>query len=135
MHRATHATQDGDQVDANGAFTQVKTKHKHKRSVVTNLSVPIVRVSGLLSLTIFKRGQFPIHVAFSMTINKSEVQTLLQTVIYFPEPVFQHDQLYVAVSRVTSPENLEILINTTKFQGPHADMMLTKNIIFQCLLT
>ena len=69
----------------------------------------------------FKRRQFPIRVPFAMTINKSQGQTLQRTAIYLPQPVFQHGQLYVAVSRVTSPENLEILVEEACFQGVYED--------------
>ena len=82
----------------------------------------------------FKRRQFPVRVAYAMSINKAQGQTLHRTAVYMPQPVFQHGQLYVAVSRVTSPENLEILIEETKFQGVHDEKMLTKNIVYKCLL-
>ena len=56
-----------------------------------------------------KRRQFPIRVAFSMTINKSQGQTLTRLGIYLPQPVFSHGQLYVALSKTTSYHNIKIL--------------------------
>jgi len=46
-----------------------------------------------------------------MTINKSQGQTLNRVRIYLPQPVFSHGQLYVALSRVTSYQNIKVLIN------------------------
>jgi hypothetical protein len=45
-----------------------------------------------------KRHQFPVRLAFSMTINKSQGQSVKYVGINLQSPVFSHGQLYVALS-------------------------------------
>ncbi|XP_055590092.1 ATP-dependent DNA helicase PIF1-like [Uranotaenia lowii] len=56
----------------------------------------------------FKRLQFPVRLAFAMTINKSQGQSLEVCGVDLEPPCFSHGQLYVACSRVGSPINLII---------------------------
>jgi len=49
--------------------------------------------------------------SYAMTINRFQGQSLRFVRLYLPTPVFSHDQLYVAVSRVQSKSRLKILIH------------------------
>ncbi|CAG8836923.1 36469_t:CDS:1, partial [Gigaspora margarita] len=59
---------------------------------------------------VLKRRQFPCQFAFAITIHKSQGQTINWLGLYIPTPVFSHRQLYIACSRVTSPQRLRIFL-------------------------
>ncbi|RXK40560.1 hypothetical protein M231_02212 [Tremella mesenterica] len=56
------------------------------------------------------RRQFPIRLAFAMTINKAQGQSLPFAGLDLTVPCFAHGQLYVGLSRSTSPQSLKILL-------------------------
>lgn len=68
----------------------------------------------------FKRVQFPVRLAFAMTINKSQGQSLEVCGINLEFPCFSHGQLYVACSRVGKPSALFVFSPDGK----------TKNIVY-----
>ncbi|KAG7578528.1 Nucleic acid-binding OB-fold [Arabidopsis thaliana x Arabidopsis arenosa] len=80
-----------------------------------------------------RRRQFPLSVAFAMTINKSQGQTLDNVGLYLPRPVFSHGQLYVAISRVTSKSGLKILITDKKGKPQTKTMNVVFKEVFQNL--
>src|SRR6266540_596046 len=58
--------------------------------------------------------QFPIRLAFAMSINKAQGQTIPYMGLYLPNPVFTHGQLYVALSRVQSKDNFWFWLKMVK---------------------
>lgn len=78
---------------------------KDKGNTVFIPRIPLISSDQSFS---FKRLQFPIKLAYSMTINKAQGQTFKWCGINLSEPCFSHGQLYVACSRVGSPEHLFI---------------------------
>ncbi|KAF7807461.1 ATP-dependent DNA helicase PIF1-like [Senna tora] len=75
----------------------------------------------------FQRRQFPVVLSFSMTINKSQEQTLSNVGIYLPRPVFSHGQLSVAASHVRRRSGLKILVTDAN----HRQMRTTTNVVFK----
>ncbi|KAL8103342.1 hypothetical protein AgCh_027783 [Apium graveolens] len=67
----------------------------------------------------FKRIQFPLQICYGMTINKSQGQSLDMVGLYLPRAVFSHGHVYVAISRVTRPEGLHILIDSDDDMQDH----------------
>ena len=76
----------------------------------------------------FKRRQFPVRLAFALSINKSQGQSVQHVGLYLRFPVFAHGQLYVALSRATSPHNIKILL------PEDAQESRTTNIVYSELL-
>lgn len=94
---------------------------KFKGETVLIPRIPMITADSTIE---FKRLQFPVRLAFSITINKAQGQTLKFAGISLHSPVFSHGQLYVACSRVGSPCNLFV----------HAPEGKTKNIVYPLAL-
>ena len=75
----------------------------------------------------FSRHQFPVRLAFAMTVNKSQGQSVKHVGLDLRVPVFSHGQLYVALSRCTSKDRIKILL-PTEANGR------TPNIVYQEVL-
>lgn len=85
-----------------------------------------------------RRRQFPVRLAFGMTINKAQGQSLSNVGIYLPEPVFAHGQLYVALSRASHPRRVQVLVK--QVDGRQGDFpgkvgKFTCNVVFREVLT
>ena len=72
--------------------------------------------------------QFPICVAFAMTINKAQGQSVKHVGLDFRSSVFTHGQFYVAVSRATSVHRIKAIWDS-KFTDP-----VTKNVVYNEVL-
>lgn len=69
---------------------------------------------------ILYRKQFPIVLAFAITINKSQGQSFDSIGLFIRRPLFSHGQLYVALSRCKHPDKIYIqneLTNTSEIEN------------------
>ncbi|XP_074374518.1 uncharacterized protein LOC141714921 [Apium graveolens] len=108
-----------------------KYELKVKVGAIVMLMRNLNQIMGLCNDTYwpfeFKRTQFPLQICFVMTVNKSQGQSLDTFGLYLPRPVFSHGQLYVAISLVTSPEGLHILIDDDNGKSTN----ITSNVMFE----
>jgi ATP-dependent DNA helicase PIF1 len=75
----------------------------------------------------FARKQFPLRLAYAMTINKSQGQTLSHVGLHLGDDVFLHGQLYVAFSRAKAPANIKVLLPDTV----HGRSGLMCNVVYE----
>ena len=76
------------------------------------------------------RRQFPIRVAFAMTINKAQGQTLECVGVYLKNDCFSHGQLYVAASRVGHPQHIRFAVDREEDGS-----FRTRNVVYNEVLT
>jgi len=88
--------------------------------------------TGATDLTFqMKRHQFPVRLAFALSINKAQGQSVKSVGIYLKTPVFAHGQLYVALSRATASNNIKVLLPS---EGPDMPESTTHNIVYNEIL-
>jgi len=76
----------------------------------------------------FKRHQHPLCLAFAMSINKAQGQSVKYVGLDLRNPVFSHGQFYVAISRATSVHRVKAIWNPQNVQP------ITKNIVYEQVL-
>lgn len=88
--------------------------------------IPLYDKSGEFPFTLVRK-QFPLRLAFSVSINKGQGQENQRVGIYLPDPVFAHGQLYTAFSSGKRVEDVNVFI------GDNNDRF-TSNIVYKELL-
>ena len=73
----------------------------------------------------FKRLQFPVRLTFAITINKAQGQSISYVGVDICIPVFAHGQLYIALSRATTKQNIKVLLPSDNTNSK------TTNIVYQ----
>ena len=71
--------------------------------------IPMHDKSNELPFTIVRR-QFPVRLAFCLTINKGQGQSNERVGLYLPSPVFAHGQLYTGFSRGKREADVHVFI-------------------------
>lgn len=89
--------------------------------------IPLITENSGLPFPV-RRKQFPIRVAYAMTINKSQGQTLPKVGICLTKNVFSHGHLYVAFSRATVIENVVVLLEVESPERSEDQIM--RNVVY-----
>ena len=98
---------------------------KRKGEIIFIPRIPMYDRSNEYPWTMI-RVQYPIRVAFSMSIHKSQGSSMTRVGIYVAQNMFAHGQLYVAVSRSIQASGLKVYIEGGK------DML--QNIVYKEIL-
>ena len=82
--------------------------------------IPLIPSNSMLPFE-FRCVQFPVSLCFAMTVNKSQGQTFKAVGVDMTDESFTHRMLYVALSRVGSPDCLTLLVREDR---------KTRNVIY-----
>ena len=79
------------------------------------------------------RLQFPIKIAFALTINRSQGQSVSKCGILLPKNVWTHGQIYVAFSRCGNPKNIYVWAEQSQFEKYDLSKEKTyvKNVVYK----
>ena len=100
--------------------------HNSRKSRRDGIYPKIALTSKEFPFTLFRK-QFPVKPCFSMTINKSQGQTIDFVGIDFNDPVFSHGMAYVAFSRARGWEFIKVAVKP-------GDQNKVKNIVWKEVL-
>ena len=133
---------------ANNSRVRIVNIHQHCVEVSTvgdgaERIIRIPRISFKFRLPYGKsyqliRMQFPLRLAYAMTYNKSQSQTLVKVLLDITTPPFSHEQLYVALSRVRDCKNICMYLTdeqvTASSHSSSVMMPTINNIVYQDVL-
>jgi len=80
------------------------------------------------------RLQFPIKIAFALTINRAQGQSVATCGILLPKNVWTHGQIYVAFSRTGNPNNIYVWAEQSQFKDYKKldpNKIYIKNIVYR----
>ena len=81
------------------------------------------------------RTQFPLRLAYAMTMNRSQGQEFKKVLVDLSKPAFSHGHLYVAISRIRNAADIAIY-TTDKRSSSFADqgILFTTNVVYPEIL-
>ena len=93
--------------------------------------IPMKHKSNHFPCTI-SRLQFPIKIAYCLTINRAQGQSASKCGILLPKDVWTHGQIYVAFSRCGNPNNIYVWAEQSQFETYNLSKQKTydKNVVY-----
>ena len=78
--------------------------------------------------------QYPVRLAFALTINQSQGQSFERVGLLLHDPVFAHGQWYVALSRATARNGIRVIIGERAWgnldEPPNTPSIVWPEILF-----
>ena len=103
-------------------------KHNGERALIPRIALSPSDVRYPFTFT---RLQFPLILAYAVTINKAQGQTFERMGLYLPQSCFSHGQLFVAMSRVGGWEDVQVLVMpVVNVQGNINGQVCTRNVVY-----
>ena len=110
----------------------------NKNNILVLPRIPMTSSPGTKLPFVLKRLQFPIKVAFALTINRSQSQTFSGKLgILLPRSIWTHGQIYVTFSRCGDPNNVFVWANQDEFKELidsgklPSGKIYTKNVVYK----
>ena len=107
----------------------IEARISHGRYVGHDIIIPRIPLVPSNSTFAFRHLQFPVALCFAMTINKSQGQTFKAVGIDLTNEKFTHGMLYVALSRVGSPNCLTFLVR----EGFKTYNIVYNEVLIKCM--
>ena len=111
---------------------KLDAKEDDKNKVLILPRIPL-RYGGQSFPFELTRLQFPIKIAFALTINRAQGQSASKCGILLPRDVWTHGQIYVAFSRSGNPNNVYVWAEQSQF-GPYGldpGKRYVKNVVYR----
>ena len=79
---------------------------------------------------ILKRIQWPVQIAYVVSMNESQGQTFTKCCLLLTNSVFTYGQLYIGLSRCGEPNDLSIYVNKDEYSYLLNDKFYTRNVVY-----
>ena len=116
-------------------FARKLNKKREENSEILIPRIPTISKDTDGSFVTFKRTQFPVLVAYYLTLNRAQGQTLQKSGMYLRTSVFSHGHLYVGYSRCGNPNCCHVFAEQEEFENVEHlldnSKTYTRNVVYK----